>query len=201
VVAAETGADRDIAAAIGSLPVRAWTGRVWRCHARKYAGDDAGGSLLTTGRFHRGADRFPGLAWPALYTSLAQHVALGERCRHTSRENLARLANQRISRRHIRLQAVLDLCGPAGCAGLAFPDPTLDDLCHPSDYSTGHAVALAARAHPAGVEAFLVPSCTRFPEGNLIVFIDRLRPASSIDAEDSVDPDLYVDWDAVRTGP
>jgi hypothetical protein len=82
-------------AAVDARPVRPWSGIVWRCHSRRYPGDDAGGSLRTTGRFHRGSDTFTSSeTWPALYTGLAPHVALGERLRHTTSQALAQLADQ-----------------------------------------------------------------------------------------------------------
>ena len=199
-MADEIASDWDASAAVGALPVGGWSGQVLRCHARKYAGDDAGGSLLTTGRYHRGSDRHPDDAWPALYTSLAQHVALGEHCRHTTPANLRNLANQRISRLRVHLQAVLDVCAPGGCTELGVAEVRLPDLCHPSDYAVGHAIASAARALDARIEGILVPSCTRFPEGNLIVFVDRLCHGSGIAVEESVDPDLFVDLDAVEYG-
>lgn len=47
----------------------------------------------------------------------------------------------------------------------------------------------------ARAEAMLIPSCTRFPEGNLIIFPDCLQTGSSIVVVEGVDPNLYVDWD------
>jgi hypothetical protein len=118
-VAAEPLSTWDVSAAIKNCPAQPWSGQVWRCHSRKYAGDDAGGSLKTTGRFNRGADKFATHeTWSALYTSLALHVALGERLRHTTSSSLRTLANQRLSRLHVKLQAVLILCAGSGCAEL-----------------------------------------------------------------------------------
>lgn len=70
----------DAAAAMRDCPVRPWAGEVWRCHRRKYPGNDAGGSARTTGRFNRGTDKYDAHeTWPDLYTGLAPQVALGER--------------------------------------------------------------------------------------------------------------------------
>lgn len=182
----------DAVASVAACPVTPWAGDVWRCHGRRYPGDSAAGSFKVSGRFHRGADRFPvEERWPALYTSLGQHVALGERIRHTTPDALAALADQRISRLRVELQVVLVACAPSGCAHLAVPGLTDEELCHPSDYTRTQAFAGAARE---SVEALLIPSCTRFPEGNLIVFTDRLRRNSRLAVTASQDPDLFVDW-------
>lgn len=169
-----------------------WSGEVWRCHGRGYPGDSAAGSLRVTGRFNRGRDRFPAHeTWPALYAGLGQHVALGERIRHTTPEALQALGNQRISRLWVDLHAVLVACAPSGCTDVGVPGLTWDDLCHPADYTKTHDLARVARE---SVEALLVPTCTRFPEGNLIIFPDRLYPSSGVHLLDSQDPDLFVDW-------
>lgn len=46
------------------------------------------------------------MTWPALYTGLAEHIALGEALRHTT--YLPDLAEKRISRLQIHVQAALD---------------------------------------------------------------------------------------------
>ncbi len=182
----------DAAASVRACPTIAWSGDVWRCHARTYPGDSAAGSLPVSGRFNRGRDKFPEAdTWPALYTSLGQHVALGERIRHTTPEALQALGNQRLSRLRIDLQVVLVACAPTGCVDLSVPGRTLDDFCHPADYAKTQEFARIARQ---SVEALLVPSCTQFPEGNLIVFPDRLHRNAGVLLLDSQDPDLFVDW-------
>lgn len=184
------------AAAVKRCPRIPWEGMVWRCHSRRYAGDSAAGSLQVTGRFNQGSDRFPAsAAWPALYTSLGQHVALGERIRHTTPSSLASLANQRISQLLVKLQVVLDACAPTECAELGISGLTRDDICRPADYTKTHEIARVARQF---AEALLIPSCTRFPEGNLIIFPDRLLPGSSISIVSSLDPDIFVDWDNIK---
>ena len=183
----------DAAAAMRDCPVRPWSGEVWRCHSRRYDGNDAGGSLRTTGRFHRGVDKFPAHeSWPALYTGLAMHVALGERLRHTTPDSLRQLGNQRLSRLRVKLQAVLILCAASGCAEIGVAGLDSTSLCHPVDYDKCHQIAQIARNI---AEALLVPSCTRFPEGNLIIFSDRLRMESSVEVEDIQDPELFIDWE------
>lgn len=145
-----------------------------------------------SGRFNCGTDRFPEReTWAALYTGLAQHVALGERIRHTTPEALYRLGNQRLSRLRVDLHSVLVACAPTGCADLDVPGLTLDDMCHPTDDTKTHELARIARE---SAEALLIPSCTRFSDGNLIIFPDRLHPNSGIRLLDSQDPDLFVDW-------
>lgn len=189
----EEALQRDIAATIGqTCPTAPWSGDVWRCHGRKYAGDDPSGSLKVSGRYHCGHDRFGGdTVWPALYTSRAEHVALGERLRPTTPENLRNLATQRLSRLHVDLRAVIDLCADGGCGAFRLQNLGEEELCHPSDYRWTQFIGRLARAR---AEAMLIPSCTRFPEGNLIIFPDRLRKNSSIVVVESVDPNLYVDW-------
>jgi hypothetical protein len=184
-----------VAAALAACRTIGWSGEVWRCHGRAYPGDSAAGSPKVSGRFNRGRDKFPaGETWAALYTSLGQHVALGERIRHTTPRSLAQLGNQRISRLRLDLQAVLDGCALSGCTDLGIAGLSYDDLCHPRDYSRTQEVA---RIVQESFEALLIPSCTRFPEGNLIVFPDRLRQGSTILLIDSLDPDLFVDWDSL----
>jgi hypothetical protein len=136
----------------------------------------------------------PDSAWPALYTGLAPHVALGERLRHTTPETLSLLSNQRLSKLRVVLQAVLNLCAKSGCAEIAVGGFGMNDLCRPLDYEKSHQIAHVAQGF---VEAILVPSCTRFPEGNLIVFPDRLRAESSIAVIETQDPDLYIDWNSI----
>ena len=191
-MAGEAAPSWDPAAIVRGSPIRPWSGNVWRCHSRKYRGDDPGGSLKTTGRFHRGADRFSvNETWPALYTGLALHIALGERLRHTTPASLSQFANQRISRLHLELHSVLILCAPSGCADISVDGLDLHALCNPVDFNWCHQLALAARDV---AEAMLIPSCTRFPEGNLVIFPDRLEPHSSMVVEETQDPDLFVDW-------
>jgi len=182
----------DAAAAVAACPVLPWSGDVWRCHGRRYPGTSAAGSLHASGRFHRARDKFPASeAWPALYTSLALHVALGERIRHTTPAALGALATQRLTRLRLELQAVLVTCAPVGCAELAVPGLDLEEMCQPIEYGKTQAFASVAREL---VEALLVPSCTRFPEGNLVLFPDRLRPDSHVEVLESHDPNLFVDW-------
>ena len=179
-------------AAIAGCLVDAWSGTVWRCHGRKYAGDDAAGSLLVTGRYHRGRDKFGAVdTWSALYTALAIHVALGERIRHTTPESLQRMSAQRFSELQVSLRHVLNLCAATGCEAHGLRATTDMDLCHPVDYTKCHQIAELARGR---VEAIIVPSCTGFPEGNLIIFPDRLHPSSSVRVTSTTDPNLYIDW-------
>lgn len=185
--------------AILQCPRRSWRGSVWRCHGRQYAGDNADGSLKVSGRFNRGLDAFnEDACWQALYTNTAQHVALAERIRHTSASTLRKLANQRMSRLHVDVQEVVVVCAPAGCTEIVVRGLTIEDLCQPTDYQYSQELARAARST---AEALLVPSCTGFPEGNLIIFPDRLRPGSLVSVEESLDPNLFIDWETVANPP
>lgn len=180
------------AAAMAECLALPWSGSAWRCHGRKYDGDDAAGSLLVTGRYHRGRDQFDQEeTWPALYTALAIHVALGERIRHTTPESLQRMKTQRFSELEISLQRVLNLCAAPGCTAHGLRHTGADDLCHPIDYTRCHQIAEYARDV---AEAIIVPSCTGFPEGNLIIYPDRLDPKSTIRVAQTIDPNLSIDW-------
>lgn len=170
-----------------------WTGSVWRCHARRYSGDDASGSLKVSGRYHRGQDKFPSPeAWPALYTATSQHIALGERLRHTTAAALERLAVQRISRLRVRLRQVLIVCANTNCMETAVPGMTIASLCNPTYYEWTQ--ALGADVVRRGAEGLLIPSCTRFRGGNLIIYPNNLHEDSSIVVDDTEDPDLFIDW-------
>jgi hypothetical protein len=183
-----------VRAAVAACPVRPWRGEAWRCHTRRWPGDSAGGSLRVTGRYHCGRDRYPeSETWPALYTGLAEHIALGEALRHT--RHLPELAAKRITRLAISLAAVLDSTALVGSGQTGAP--ALEDLCRPTDYYLTHEIAKAVRARNA--EAFIIPTCTRFAGNNLIVFPDLLRSGSSITVLGTEDPDLYIDWDALRS--
>ena len=67
----------------------------------------------------------------------------------------------------------------------------LDDLCRPHDYGVAHQVAAAART--MGVEGLLVPSCTEFAGGNLVVFPDLLHTNSTIEIVRGEDPTLFIE--------
>lgn len=192
---ADSTAAWDASAAIRDCRIQPWSGLVWRCHTRRYNGDDAAGSLRTTGRYNRGSDIYATHeTWPALYTSLAEHVALGERMRHTTAKSLNKLGIQRLTCLRVDLREVLVLCAPTGCGEIGIDGMEFDDFCSPAEYGKCHQIAELARTF---AEALLVPSCTRFPEGNLIIFPDRLHGSSSLTIETSIDPDLYVDWEDV----
>src|SRR5687767_3611651 len=138
-MAATRSAVWDAVAAITACSVIGWSGEVWRCHGNRYPGDSADGSLKVSGRYNRGLDKYPEPeTWPALYTSIGQHVALGERIRHTTPAVLSKLRGQRISCLYVDLQAVLVGCDAGDCAELGIPGLALVDICHPVDYSATH---------------------------------------------------------------
>lgn len=177
----------DIATAIRSCRMLPWSGEVWRSHSARWPADSADGSLRVSGRFNRGLDLHnPPDVWPVLYTSLSQAIALGERVRHTSAEALSHLSGFRISRLHIDLSIVLIACAADGCHDAGVPGLDLETLCGP-EYAKTQAFARHVRQI---AEAFLMPSCTAFPEGNLLIFPDRLRPGSRIRVIDHVTPNL-----------
>lgn len=173
---------------VAACPRGPWAGTAWRCHSPRYQANDAAGSLKSTGRYHRGADLYPeNERWPALYTGLTQAIVLGEKMRHSAA--MDDLAAIRVSELRISLECVVDACfdGDAESMQTRF-GPEIDALvCQPGDYRVTHLIAQAARAQ---AEALRIPSCTRFPGGNLIVFTDRLRPGSTIEVVGSIDPAL-----------
>jgi RES domain-containing protein len=171
--------------AIGSLLVTPWTGSVWRAHRRRYNALDHGGSLLVSGRYHRGQDSFPDeQVFPALYLALTPEICLGEIIRHVTPATLARFNDYHLSEIRVSLTAVLDL---RDSAPLRVPiDAVLDD----TDYSVPQALAAAARER--GAEGIIVPSATRLGD-NLILFPDRLQAVSELVVVASREPRLYVE--------
>lgn len=155
---------------------------MWRGHGRRYGALDDGGSRRSTGRLHRGPNRFPSEeTWPAIYTSLELAVSLAEIMRST----IASAPRQfRFTEIEVDLQAITD------CR--AFDDLGIDRmrLLADWDYSTGHVLALAVRR--SGAEAMLVPSASCLGD-NLVIFPDLLRPGSSLAPVRSVDPNLTKD--------
>ena len=184
-------ASPDWLSAVQACRIVPWSGTAWRFHSQRYTAASHGGSLKVTGRYHRGRDHYPEAeTWPALYLALKPHIALGERLRHTTPELLASLNGQRLSELRLGLHRVIVGCHLPDCARSAIPGMTADDLCRPHDYATTHQVAAAART--MGVEGMLVPSCTEFAGGNLVVFPDLLDAHSTIEVVRSEDPTLFI---------
>jgi len=121
-------------------------------------------------------------AWPALYTSLGPHVAMGEFTRHV--RDIAELSDVRLTKIRVSLVSVVD-CRDLGLLGI-----THAALLEDTDYAVGQGLARAAIVRR--YEGMLVPSATRYPEGNLIIFPFERRPVSDIDEEEHVDPHLHV---------
>lgn len=191
-MAAVVGATWDAAAAVAACHRGPWTGSVWRFHASRFAADSADGSLLASGRFNRGIDKFPASeTWKALYTSVAPHIALAERIRHTTPENLLqKMTNQRMSRLRVELQVVVYACASSDCLDPNVPGLSMEDLCHPISYAKAQELAWAVRDCAEGL---LVPSCTRLREGNLIIFPENLLQGSTIQVEDYEEPILVAE--------
>jgi hypothetical protein len=115
---------------------------VWRGHRRRYQALDPSGSLLRTGRFHRGRDQFPSdQTRPALYAACELATALGEIQRSIVQQD--DLIGMRFTEIWVEFERVLD-CRDLGALGLRF-----DDLFDDFDYARGHALARAALAHGA----------------------------------------------------
>lgn len=169
-----TAAPWDAVGALAPLPVVPWNGDVWRVHLARFAPDDATGSTIASGRFHRAHAQYPTTAhWRALYLSLGPDIPIGEILRRFGPHRpFAGLRSYRRTRLHANLSAVLD-CRDLAALGLA-EDELLDDL----NYDIGHALGLAA--FQRGAEGILVPSATRAGD-NLIVLPDNLRSTARIE--------------------
>jgi hypothetical protein len=181
----------DADSAVAPLPLRPWTGIVWRSHgidltgSRRagtrvyYAPTSDGGSRRTSGRYHRAPDLYPGQqVWPALYTSLTDGGCLAEVIRYTG--SLADLATIRMTALRATLAAVLDLRAPS-TYGL-----TIDALIT-DDYTITQALGLAALRR--GAEGILVPAASLLGT-NLVILTENLRPGSVVDVLESIDPRL-----------
>jgi hypothetical protein len=182
----------DATQALAPYRLQPWRGEVWRGHDRDYDGDNAGGSLLFSGRYNRGVDTTPvNECWDALYTSVDRSICYAERLRHTEfdkpRLAAAKWARTVFSRMEVELQAVLSFMDP-GPAGL-----TIDDLCQDTDdpkvdYWLSQEIAAAAIG--MGAEALLVPSATRVDDTlpNVIIFPSKLLPGSRLTVVDVREP-------------
>jgi hypothetical protein len=189
----------DLDEALATCQEIQWAGLARRAHNARYPADSPGSS---TGRYNRGRNKFPDpgiVTWSALYLGLSKDVCLGEALRYlpTSRqlsvdevhERLRRIATRRLTRLRVELVAVLDLRDPV-VLGL-----TREHLCRDEregGYVLTHRIAQAALVRQ--VEGLLVPSATRLGD-SLVVFPSQLRPDSSIEIVDFVDPTLYVERD------
>lgn len=173
----------DAAAAVERCPVDRFAGNVWRAHRQVRGALDYNGYRYASGRFHRGLDLFgEDDVWPALYTSLGPHVAMGEFTRHV--RDIADLTDVRLTRIRVSLVSVMD------CRDLALLGVPHDALLEDTDYTLGQELARAVidRRH----EGMLIPSATRYRDGNLVLFPFELRPVSDMDEEEHDDPRLYV---------
>lgn len=184
----------EASAAVGTRPIAPWSGFAWRGHRRRYAATDWRGSLYASGRYHRAPDLYPqDQTWPALYLGLSYGVCLGEVLRHLPPELFAQVGDYRLSKVRLDLKRVAD-CRDLAALRLR-PEEIFDDL----DYRVGQALAAAIRQ--LGCEGMLVPSATRLPDHNLIVFPDRLDRYSHLGVEETVDPSLYVERPGATSSP
>jgi hypothetical protein len=114
----------DAAAAVEHCPTAPFTAGVWRAHRQVRAALDYNGYRYASGRFHRGLDLFEkDEAWPALYTALGPHIAMGEFTRHV--KDIAGLRDVRLTKIHISLVSVID-CRDLGILGVTH-DALLED--------------------------------------------------------------------------
>lgn len=172
----------DAASAVRRCQVVPYEGSAWRFHHQRYDPTSSAGSLRRSGRYHRGRDLFPEEhVWPALYTALSPHIALGEALRHL--EDRVALKHRRLSELRLKVEALMDLRDETA---LGVPKEMLigDDLALTQ--------SLGAAALHAGVEGVLVLSATRFSGSNIVLFTDQLRGTSLVELVRSEDPVLYV---------
>lgn len=156
--------------ALVGAPVHPFHGRVWRVHWREVSPADWRLSLRTSGRYHRGLDRFPAdQVFPALYTSLAPEIALWEMVRRSAARNLDYLRNTILSELEVSLDHTLDLADPA-TIGLARADLT------GSEQRSCQELAAIAMFRAYG--GLLVPSAA-LPGLNLVILPrNMIRPSS-----------------------
>lgn len=177
------------AAELAASPIGAWRGTAWRFHRRRYAADDPSGSLRFPGRFHRG--------WPALYLSLRSHVAQGEISRHLTRDTFPLLRDAyRLTEFRVVLEDVHFFAEPPDFLDSTLATISGGDLCRDVDFAAAEPIVgqrLAAAAFDRGTEGILVPSCTGYAGGNLVLFPGHLRHGSRVDIVRSEDPTLYVE--------
>jgi hypothetical protein len=174
----------DAKSALANLAMVPWQGPAWRFHRRSYVATDATGSLLVSGRYHRGADSFlASETWPALYLALSPEVALAEVLRHFNPQLMPRLNQYRLTELDVDLSAVLD-CRDATNLGLEAGALVLD-----YDFATTQTLAAAAIA--IGAEGLLAASATGLGD-NLVLFPGRLRESSRFEVVRARNPRLYV---------
>ena len=114
----------DAADAVAACPVLNWTNHLWRMHNRKYPATDPGGSLKTSGRYHKGLDRYPkDQIFPALYLSTSADIVLAELLRHVTAEVLPTLNNRRRSELLARLEVIIDCRDHVGLGLPRFQGP------------------------------------------------------------------------------
>ena len=158
---------------------------VWRVHKQRYEATDATGSLLVSGRYHRGLDDFQSEdTFPALYTSLSPEISLAELVRHTDAATLPNLNNYRLTELAVTLQQVVDCTDPERL-GLTFHEM----LESTSFYYTQE---IGAAVSSVGYEAARVTSASRLGH-NLVIFPNNLRSGSRITVIGSRDPRLRIE--------
>jgi RES domain-containing protein len=185
--------DWDPIAAAAACPVVRRQGSAWRFHGRVWSADDPTGSIKVPGRWNRG--------WPALYLALRSHAALGEVARHLTPDRLPRFGDRyRLTEVWVEVERVLDCCADADRRESGIPGLSTDDLCRTDALDLdlpSPTQRFAAAVLERGVEGMLVPSCTRFSGGNLVLFPSQLRPGSRVQILRAEDPTLYVERSGV----
>jgi RES domain-containing protein len=179
----------DPLAATRTCPILSWRGPAWRFHRRVWPADDPTGSIKAPGRWNHG--------WPALYLALRSHIALGEVARHLTPDRLSLLQEHyRLTEFWIELQHVLDCCVDEDRRVSRIEGLPTDDLCRIDAFHLAAPTPtqrFATAVFQRGFEGLLVPSCTRFAGGNLVVFPTRLQSGSLVRIVRAEDPVLYVE--------
>jgi hypothetical protein len=96
----------------------------------------------------------------------------------------------------IDVERVLDCCADADRRDSGIPRLSTDELCQTDAFDRdplSPTQRFAATAFEQGLEGLLVPSCTRFAGGNLVLFPTNLLLGSEVRIVRAEDPVLYVE--------
>jgi len=100
----------------------------------------------------------------------------------------------------VEIQNVLDCCADVDQRESGIRGLSTDDVCRVNAFQLEAPTPtqqLAAVAFEQGYEGLLVPSCTRFAGGNLVIFPTNLQAGSHVRIVRAEDPVLYVERSGV----
>lgn len=168
--------DRELLDALDALGCEPFAGTVWRV---TWASRDALMGSAAGGRWH------PAGSFEALSTSLDSDGALAEAYHHLSRAPVFSSLQMRIHRLQVHPKRTLILNDMATLQSLGIEESRFASMDHERTQAIG------AAAYLLELDALLVPSA-RSASLNLVLFLDRLDPESSLLVVDSHD----VNWPA-----